>query len=76
MSRIVIDTEMEQQLKTLDRPAELVNTAGNLVGIFTPVIERGPEPSISDEEIRRRIEKGGGRKLSEILADLEKRQCL
>ena len=72
MSRIVIDSAMEQQLRSLAEPVEFVDAKGTLVGFFNPANVKGPEPTISPEEFQRRLDKGGGRKLADIMADLEK----
>lgn len=73
MSRLILDPQLETKLKAYHEPIELVDDRGNLVGVFIPAQERGPEPQISEEEINRRLNAGGGRKLGDILSDLEKR---
>ena len=50
---------------------------GELLGYFTPRIDRSlyesVEIPISEDELRRCAQKGGGRTLAEILTDLEHR---
>jgi hypothetical protein len=76
MSRITIDASLPDKLLALTHPVELCDARGQVVGRFTPVLAgrfEGVEPQISEEEIQRRKQEGGGRKLAEIMADLEKR---
>jgi len=76
MSRIVIDAAMLSKLANIKETVELCDESGRAIGRFTPTFRSPPsalEPQISEEELRRREREGGGRKLAEIMADLEKR---
>jgi hypothetical protein len=74
MSRIVVDPATLNQLRQADHTVEVVDSSGQLVGHFVPVTKPSAdmEPKISEEELSRREQQGGGRPLSAILADLEK----
>ena len=72
MSHIKLDSATSDLFRQTATPVNLLDEAGNVLGRFVP-LERGPEPTISDEEIQRRLKQGGGRPLKAILADLEKR---
>jgi hypothetical protein len=74
MAAIVVDQTLRKKLGDLREAVEFKDESGHLLGHFVPVsIAGGREPHISDEEIEQRLRQGGGRPLSEILADLEKR---
>lgn len=74
MTKIVLDAQTRAQLHDLKEPLEIVDEAGRLLGLFTPMVERARlEPRISDEEIQRRRQQRTGRPLTDILGDLEKR---
>jgi hypothetical protein len=74
MSRVVVDPATGSQLRQAQQTLELVDPSGRLLGHFVPLtIPSGAlEPKISEEELRRREQQGGGRPLAAILADLEK----
>jgi hypothetical protein len=75
MSSVVLDSKALEQLREAEGRVEVRDEAGQLVGYFTPRIDRAlydsVEVPVSDEELRERAQKGGGRTLAEILADLE-----
>lgn len=71
MSPLILDPATLEQLKQVDTTIALVDRSGSVIGHFVPVTERGPEPTISDEELTRREQRGRGRPLAQILADLE-----
>ena len=75
--RITISSELLAQLRAAPHTVDLCDEHGNVVGQFTPQLDpeewESLEPQLSEEEIQRRLQEGGGRTLSEILADLEKR---
>jgi hypothetical protein len=77
MTRVIVDPQTQARLRDLAQPAELCDESGQVFGYFTPLSSRVPaearEPVISEEELRRREQEGGGRTLAEILADLEKK---
>jgi hypothetical protein len=77
MSSVVLDSKSLEQLRQAEGRVEVRDEAGQLVGYFTPHVARSlydsVEAPVSDEELRRRAQKGGGRTLAEILADLERR---
>jgi hypothetical protein len=75
MSQIKLDPATAHVLRNAEAPVTLLDEAGNVLGRFVP-LERGPEPTISEEELDRREQEGGGRPLRDILADLEKRYGL
>lgn len=76
MVRVVVDDEVRTKLGNLSEVLEICDSSGQLLGYFAPATER-PEserlkPQVSDEELRRRAEQGGGRPLAEILERLGK----
>ena len=77
MEKVIVDAGTLQKLRNLREELRLFDELGNLLGTFTPVKASAPEklmPTISEEELQRREETGGGRSLQEILADLERNQ--
>lgn len=72
MNRITLNAATAHELATASGPVELLDPQGAAVGVFYPSACPGDIP-ISADEVRRRIQQGGGRPLSEIWADLEKR---
>ncbi len=78
MERITIDVDLERQLRSTDRPVELVDQHGNVLGRCEARPGRLPQAvldacPLSDEELAERTrvaQKEGGRPLSEILAEL------
>lgn len=73
MTRLTLDAETGKRLRQGDTTLELVDEKGSVIGRFVRLPDKGREPTISEEEIQRRLAKGGGRPLKDILADLEKR---
>jgi hypothetical protein len=77
MDRIVPDRKTLGQLAKLKDSAEICDESGRVIGYFHPAIDRSlydlVEPSVSDEELFRRSREEGGRKLRDIIADLEKK---
>ncbi len=71
MTQVVVDSNTLQQFRLARTTMEVVDEAGKLVGHFVPAMPAGREPTISEDELRRREERGGGRPLAQILADLE-----
>jgi hypothetical protein len=77
MSELIVDSAMLDKLRQVNERIEIRDPAGELVGYFTPRVDQtlyqSVEIPVSDEELRRRAAKGGGRTLVEITADLESR---
>jgi hypothetical protein len=77
MSITVNDPTLLAQLTTSDT-VELKDPSGNVLGVFVPEglgkLPQGVESPFSDEEMaRRRQEPRAGRRLSDILRELEDR---
>jgi hypothetical protein len=70
---VIVDPDIQQHLSNASQSLELCDSNGRVLGKFIPLVELQREPFISEEELQRRISQGGGRPLSAILADLEKR---
>jgi ATP-dependent RNA circularization protein (DNA/RNA ligase family) len=77
MSELTVDSATLTKLRQVNERVEIRDEAGELIGYFTPRVDRllyeSVEIPVSEEELRRRAQKGGGRTLVEILADLEPR---
>jgi hypothetical protein len=77
MSELTVDSATLTKLRQVHERVEIRDEAGELIGYFMPRVDRllykSVEIPISEEELRRRVQKGGGRTLVEILADLERR---
>jgi hypothetical protein len=72
MIRIIVDEAVKSQLLRAGEPCELVDAAGNKLGFFTREYV-GYECPLSDTELDQIEREGGGRPLTDILADLEGR---
>ena len=77
MSRLIVDLSTQTQLANVYETLELCDDSGRVLGHFIPALDwsrcKGIEPQISEEELQRREQQGGGRSLAQILADLDKR---
>lgn len=76
MTTVKIDAEMLQRLRSVAGAVQLCDDEGHVVGYFRPACgdQRYPEPpALPPEELQRRLATPGGRKISEILADLATR---
>lgn len=77
MNRVIVDPVTRTKLLDAHQKVELCDDSGRIFGHFIPLEDRsspaGRELRISEEEIKRRLHQGGGRSLTEILADLEKK---
>jgi hypothetical protein len=77
MSRITLDGPAVTKLASLLQPVDVCDETGRVLGRFTPAIDpekrKAMEPRVSEDELRRRQQAGGGRTLAEIMVDLEKR---
>jgi hypothetical protein len=76
MGRVVLEVEAGKFAGLTERVA-VYDASGRTLGYFTPSaspsLYEGVEIPISDAELERISNEGGGRTLAEILADLEKR---
>jgi hypothetical protein len=77
MDRIIVDESFTNQLPEAQAPCLVFDSSGRRLGCFTPEVDpawyEDVMPSVSEEELTRRERAGGGRSLSEILADLKRR---
>jgi len=75
MTRVIVDQATSQKLASVDKPLELCDDAGHVLGHFIPALKASQcnaGPQISEEELDRREQAGGGRVLAEIVADFGK----
>ena len=72
MIRIVLPQPFSDELRGAHETAEVYDSAGNKLGMFTPQYV-GYECPTPLEELDRIEKQGGGRPLADILRDLEKR---
>jgi len=73
MNQIIVDESAKKQLLRADEPCEVVDSAGNKLGHFTPQF-MGYECPYSAEELRQAELEEDGRPLEDILADLDGRK--
>ena len=77
MIKLTVDDAMRAKLANSHEPLELCDESGLVLGFFHPVTDESLyenyEPPISEEEAARLSRQRGGRTLTEIMADLEKR---
>ena len=74
MSQVrITDATLEAEFKKSTDTVMVHGTDGRIIGMYTPIDPASLSPRISEAEIQLRIQSGGGRKLSQILADLEAR---
>ena len=75
MKRMIVDASLPQMLPLIPEPVELCDTAGNVLGVYTPdpAAFDNLDPGISEDELSRREAEPGGRSLTDILTDLERR---
>lgn len=69
----VTDARLEAELRNARNGVTLKGADGRILGIYTPIDSDSMQPRITEEEIQRRIKAGGGRKLADILRDLDAR---
>ena len=76
MSFLVLDQSAIEKLKAVATMVEVRDEQGTLVGHFHPAVTPETvdqyECPLSEEELRRRAQEGGGRPLADILDDLRK----
>ena len=77
MSTLVLDQSTIAKLMTVPMGAEVRDERGTLVGYFHPAVTPDTvdqyECPVSEEELLRRENEGGGRPLPDILGDLRSR---
>jgi hypothetical protein len=75
MDQIIVDESFARQLGAA--PSIVLDATGKRLGCFIPeadpTIYKTIRQSVSDDELTRRENAGGGRQLPEILDDLRKR---
>ena len=78
MTKIVINPAAAGQLSGIETTVELCDPSGNVLGYFSPKVDPSlydqVELPISEEELDRRQQSGGGRPLKDIIPDMESRQ--
>ena len=73
MKRLLLDAAVLTQLPEMLSPVELVDAAGNVLGVYVPDLSKyGLAVPFTEEELRASEEGPPGRTLSEIMADLER----
>jgi hypothetical protein len=75
MSIIITDRTLLEQLSRASGTVELHDANGNLLGTFAPTYGKlppGVRSPFSDQELERRRQEPDGRRLTDILRDLEK----
>ena len=72
---IIADEQLQAKLEQADGPVRICAPDGRVLAYASPAkpARLKLEPQIREEELQRREQKGGGRKLADILRDLEKR---
>lgn len=71
MSQVrITDEHLEAEFKNSTDTVMVHGSDGRIMGLYTPINPTALQPRIGEEEIQRRIQAGGGRKLSQILTEL------
>lgn len=72
---IIADEALQEQLEQADGPVRICAPDGRVLAYASPArpARLKLDPQVSQEELQRREQKGGGRKLADILRDLEQR---
>jgi hypothetical protein len=74
MARLLMDATLGTTLRGASDPVELVDEAGRVLGVYTPVRVHTPPPGyqfpITDDELDRRNAERTGCSLSDILTGL------
>ena len=75
MKRMTVDASLPEMLPFIPEPVELCDASGQVLGIYTPdpAAFDNLDPGISQDELARREAEPGGRRLADILSDLERR---
>lgn len=71
MPSMVLDEATRQQLSTVNKSTLLYDTAGNVIGMFTPANTLNAPPYLSDEEIERRANSEKRYTTEEVLKHLK-----
>lgn len=74
MSQFTLDPSTAAERLKATSPLDLCDQDGKVLGRFIPIPADRREPRVSEEELRRREQKGGGRTLAAILAELESKK--
>jgi hypothetical protein len=76
MTQLTVDATTGSQFAAAQDRAEISDQAGRLLGYFVPAPDDydAPECPLTNEELDQIEREGGGRPLSEILADLRARK--
>lgn len=76
MTRIIVDDELRNRLHNFVQPLELCDESGRLLARLVPHIDLSQfeprEPSISEEELRRREQSNKWHTTAEVLAHLRR----
>ena len=72
MNLTIHDAAMVEQLRQAQTVLNLTDAAGTLIGQFIPGDPFAAEPPITEEELQQLEKQEGGRRLADILADLER----
>ena len=75
MIKLIVDSEIAEQLEESPGLLEICNQSGRTIGYFQPTLPPGSLSAMSpfsDEEIERRRKNRSGRPLRDILSDLDK----
>jgi hypothetical protein len=72
MQKLIVNNDLIQRLPRIMHPVQLVDEAGHVLGVYQPDLSQyeGLEPQVSEEELDRIEQMGGGRTLDEIFRDL------
>jgi hypothetical protein len=77
MIKIVLDQASVEKLDSVQQGAQLCDPSGRVIGYYVPVapesLYRQVKSPYTDEQLELYASEPGGRPLSEILADLEKK---
>jgi hypothetical protein len=77
MTSLTLDQVTIEKMKAVQVGVEVRDPQGNLVGFFHPAITPADvdqyECPVGEEELRRRSQEGGGRRLADILDDLSRK---
>jgi hypothetical protein len=73
MSVMIVSEAMKAQLTAAESSIKVCSSDGNVLSYFTPAKAKrlNLDPGITDDEMLARVAAGGGRSLTEILAELE-----
>ncbi len=78
MNQIIVDAAATSQLRVAVAPCAVFDPNGRKLGYFTPALDPSEyenlEPPFSNDELSRASQEAGGRRLADILADLEDRK--